>query len=359
MSNLKIIAKKLEDLHTHMRFEKSKKYFNGIMDDQMKKNPYYEGSDEEYNSVVVPFWKQFGMKPDKKWFQYYGYLKQEFDPHFIPDDFFYIDLYRYFNDIRYDQFLQNKLYIPEFLYDVKKPVIVFKHMGKFFATEDDKLLTKEEAIEEFLKHDSLIIKPTEFNQGKGVKKLNISENREESLKILNEYIENGDFVLQEIIKQSEQMNSFNDTSINTIRIMTLILNNDIKILSSVLRIGSKGSIVDNYYHGGKERPINKENGYLRDYYFQRDLLVRVDDNNEPLKEELLKGYDKAVEITRLHSRFPHIRLIGWDIAIDENYEPIVIELNAYVGDNQRDDGPTFTKYTAQVLEEYVNAKKKI
>lgn len=353
---MKRLINKIENLHTYIRFEKSKREFNKSMDENMKKHPYYEGSDEEYNNVVVPFWSKFGMKPKKKWFQYYGYLGQKFDPRFIPDDFFYTDLYRFLNDIRYDQFLQNKLYLPTFLPDVKRPKIVVKHMGKFFINEKDEILTHNEALDELLKYDRLIMKPSVLKQGKGVKILDFENNREEALKDLRQYVRNGDFVVQELIKQSEQMNSFNDTSVNTIRIVSLILDNKVEILSSVLRIGSKGSVVDNYYHGGKERPIEKETGYLRDYLFQKDELFRVDDNQKPLERELLKGYDKASKLVSLHSRFPHIRLIGWDFAIDENYEPVVIEINAYVGDNQRDDGPTFTKFTEKVLTEYVNYK---
>lgn len=352
------LLKKIDELQTYLRFKKSGQTTVKEMNQKMKDHQIYEGSDEEYRKVVLPFWEKYGMKPEKKWYQYNGLLEKKFDPCIIPDNFLYTDLYRFLNDIRYDQFLQNKLYLPIFLHDVKKPHTVIKHVSNFFVNDKDELITKQEAVDEAVKYGQLIIKPSSSSQGNGVKKLDFILDKNKALKDLDRYIDSGDFLLQEVLKQSEQMNSFNDTSINTIRIITLIVNNKVEILSSVLRVGSKGSLVDNYAFGGKSRPIDKETGYLRDFFFQREEMFTVDENGNPLKKEFLKGYDKAAKLTKLHSRFPHIRLIGWDFAIDENYEPVIIELNAYVGDNQREDGPAFGKFTETILNEYIDYKNK-
>ena len=53
-------------------------------------------------------------------------------------------------------------------------------------------------------------------------------------------------------------------------------------------------------------------------------------------------------------RFPHFRLIGWDIAIDENDEPLIIEANLTMSSLDVIEtvcGPVFGEYTEQVLHE--------
>ena len=49
-------------------------------------------------------------------------------------------------------------------------------------------------------------------------------------------------------------------------------------------------------------------------------------------------------------------MIGWDFAIDQDYEPVFIEYNGYVGENQREDGPAFNKFTEKVLDYYYDKK---
>jgi D-alanine-D-alanine ligase-like ATP-grasp enzyme len=48
----------------------------------------------------------------------------------------------------------------------------------------------------------------------------------------------------------------------------------------------------------------------------------------------------------------HFKLIGWDMAVDENNEPVFIEYNTFPGANQLTNGPAFGDLTEKVLEEY-------
>ena len=60
-------------------------------------------------------------------------------------------------------------------------------------------------------------------------------------------------------------------------------------------------------------------------------------------------------------RFPHFRLIGWDIAVGKDSEPIIIEANLTMSSIDVIEticGPLFGEYTEQVLEEIFLKKKK-
>lgn len=349
---------KLVRLQEKLRIIKLKNKERSYLKYKMGKNGYYEGSDEEYNKVVVPFWSKYGMKPDKKWFQYSGYKKQKFDPYMIPDDFYYAELNRFLNDSRYDEFLDNKIYFEYFLPEAKKANTIIKYAHGFYRTKQDKLVSKREAINILKKYGKIIIKPSDKMKGIGIDLIDFSSDEEKAILKFEEKVKGGDFVAQELIKQSEQMNKLNPSSVNTIRPMTFIINNEVVVLSKILRIGAEGALVDNYSSGGKSRPIDDE-GYLEDYEFVNDRKVDFDVNGNKIQKEKLIGYEKVELLAKqYHKKFPHLRIIGWDFAIDENYEPVLIELNGYVGDNQREDGHgTFGKYTEQVLNEYFENKK--
>ena len=60
---------------------------------------------------------------------------------------------------------------------------------------------------------------------------------------------NGDYVIQEVLKQSNITSKFNPTSLNTFRISTLLLNGEFSVLTAMLRFGKEGSIVDKPFPG--------------------------------------------------------------------------------------------------------------
>ena len=62
-----------------------------------------------------------------------------------------------------------------------------------------------------------------------------------------------------------------------------------------------------------------------------------------------------MELVKLGAmRLPHFRLIGWDVAIDSNNEPLIIEANLTMSGLdviETINGPLFGEYTDKVLEE--------
>ena len=71
------------------------------------------------------------------------------------------------------------------------------------------------------------------------------------LKNVLEKIKTGFYILQRSVHQSEKMNEINPKSINTLRIVTVNSNGKIKVLSSLLRVGtSETGNVDNWAAGG-------------------------------------------------------------------------------------------------------------
>ena len=128
------------------------------------------------------------------------------------------------------------------------------------------------------------------------------------------------------------------------------------MLSSFIRFGAEGSRLDNIHSGGYACGID-ENGRLRETAC--DIAGTIIDHRPQgkcLNEIKVPNYDECVElVTDLSRRLVVMsRLLAWDIAIDENGNPIVIEYspsNAGSNYHQLCNGPIFGDMTEDVLKE--------
>ena len=176
--------------------------------------------------------------------------------------------------------------------------------------------------------------------------------------ILMQYDKN--YIVQELVKQNEDLNKIHSKSINTIRVISLLRNGEVIILSSVLRMGMNDSRVDNFSSGGVACGID-ENGCLKKYAYNKKG-EKFEEHHPGFKFEgyEIKGYEKIIEIVKeQHKRFGHFKLISWDFAINENYEPVFIEFNLKRGSvrlHQMCNGPIFGDLTDEILEEVFKNK---
>ena len=139
------------------------------------------------------------------------------------------------------------------------------------------------------------------------------------------------FIIQETLQQSSEISTFNPTSVNTLRIATYrsVKDNEVHILSSVIRIGNAGSVVDNLHSGGKMVRIN-ENGtlanYCSDQYGRR--TNRHNGIDFSIENHIIPNYDKVKAFAReVSSKILHARLVQLDIMLDQNNQPKLIEFN--------------------------------
>ncbi|MDM1457288.1 hypothetical protein HX025_11600 [Myroides odoratimimus] len=206
-------------------------------------------------------------------------------------------------------------------------------------------------------NEVLVLKPTiDSNSGKGVKILNTSElNLDSLLVLLSEYKEN--YILQEGITQSSYLSQFNKDSVNTIRLMGYrsVKDNVMRFPNAVLRIGKKGSKLDNSAMGGMFCGIDskgKLGKFVVDYYGNKEDVfneVNFKDN-----EYVIPNYDKVIEMAKeIGENVYHSRLVAYDIAIDNFGNPLLIEINvgkfsAYFYQFTSDG--VFGEYTEEVLE---------
>lgn len=163
-----------------------------------------------------------------------------------------------------------------------------------------------------------------------------------------------DFNIQKRLEQSATLKKLNESSLNTLRIYTYrTLAGEYVLLVSVVRFGGKGAFNDNASTGGGFCHVY-DDGSLD----QRVLRYHTLDK-PTLKEFLgfesltIPNYDRVMKfVFDLHRRLPYFDLVGWNIALDVNNEPVFIEMNltAESGFAQMNGGPLFGKYLDEVME---------
>lgn len=189
--------------------------------------------------------------------------------------------------------------------------------------------TDSQKIKDFIKAQGIIFaKPNRGHQGKGVIKIKADDNTAIE-ELLNDCKKNA-YVVEGAIEQIPEIAAINPSSINTVRAYTLLKKNgETEILGIMLRVGRKGSHVDNWGSGGVGYDFDVETGvcvgYGRDkknnpYIFHPDSNVQMVGFRLPDFENLKKT---IIELTH---KVPEARFVGWDIAITPNgYE--LVEMN--------------------------------
>ncbi len=169
-------------------------------------------------------------------------------------------------------------------------------------------------------------------------------------------------VLQEILEQHEDVKRLHPSSINTSRIVTVNTGSGVNVVSTFLRIGNGGNVVDNIAKGNIYVPIDRKTGKLGKL---------GQSNNEPLvfyshpqTNIVFDGYQlpyfqEALELCKkLHYQLPYFFILGWDIAFTPN-GPVVIESNNIhqVVDEQEFEGALKKQFDVYIKEFMKNKQR--
>lgn len=316
-------------------------------------NGGYNGTRKEFNEVVVPYWKRFGITPKKYWYDLFCNGQEKYDPRYIPDSLWYTTFLPYFNNSFFREAYDDKGYYDVIFSDLKRPNIIARKMATHFYDGNMNLITLDEAIDLCIAAGTWVIKGSTnsgcgrdvsfYDCGQGDDKQNIE-------RLFNNFEDN--FVIQEIVKQHPDLARLHEKSLNTIRVQSFFFKDEVHILTALLRIGGGDSRVDNVSAGGFGCPVLPD-GTLKDKAVNRKSeWVDTLPNGIKLKDVKIPNFDAVVDaIKTKHKKLPYFSVLGWDFAIDENGEPVFIELNIQQEQNQISCGPTFGDLTEQVLQD--------
>lgn len=151
---------------------------------------------------------------------------------------------------------------------------------------------------------------------------------------LKDVLKDQPLLFESLIVQNKQFASFNNSSVNTIRMMTALYpDNTVKLFAAFLKIGRDGSDVDNAGGGGNvDCAVDITTGELHnvvEFNSWNDVrkITHHPDSNTLLEGVRIEGWNEIVKMVNdYQARLPQLKTIGWDIAVTEN-GPTVIEIN--------------------------------
>ena len=305
---------------------------------------------------------------DKNWkgwssisYEFYKAYGLEFNPQIVPND--YYDFAEHVLNLRWSAlFLQHKCNLKYIIPERNRPKTILQKIDGHYVLEDNYEITLKEA-EELLEAKNNFICKVAFGSGggRGVHKVCLSD--ESNLDdFLTQLFKPEDLIFQEIIEQDDFMSSLNPDSVNTFRLLTLNINGKCTILSSFVRMGAKGSFIDNLCSGGGALVGLNQDGSLNDFGIRKDYSKCYETPTGLLfKGMKIPSYWNGIKekVIGFHQHIPYANLIGWDITIDKNGDPIVIEINldsAEIEAHQIFNGPIFGERLEEV-KQYIEKKK--
>lgn len=180
------------------------------------------------------------------------------------------------------------------------------------------------------KLDKFIVKPSAGSHGKGISFIHVNEIKD--LKKLYEDLKEEGALLEEVISQHEEMSEFNPTSVNTLRVVTLLCpDNKVRVMTANLRMGNGKRYADNFHHNGIASLLDVETGIVITMGIDRDFNRYI---LHPYSGKQIIGFqvpywENVVEKCKQAAKvMPTVGYVGWDVAIGSKGKIYIIEGNA-------------------------------
>lgn len=298
-------------------------------------------------------------KGSPDWIRILVALTKEFKYGYLPEDFLINRLIPWLNPPGMTWWVVDKGNLEIIFKDDAVPVLLTFDAGALRTNKLDLVSIQnidllKNVVNNILEdYNEVCLKFLGSSQGRNVYFLN---NLEDILQI----IKSGQrFVIQKCVNQHKDLAIFNQSSVNTVRIISLQWNGSIRILSSYLRTGSRGRRVDNIHSGGIGIGVDLQSHSLFAEGWGNNYNKH---NNHPDTGIIFNGnkvpsMDKAIEVVvRAHSRIPVSQFLGWDIAIDTNGKPLIVEVNSHPNSLRAQviNGPLFQSHTDEILHSWFN-----
>lgn len=130
------------------------------------------------------------------------------------------------------------------------------------------------------------------------------------------------------------MASLNPSSVNTIRVYSVVFESEVFITGATLRIGNGDKPIDNYSAGGLAAEVDIETGLvISPVVSQFGEKYGIHPNTgTPVIGFRIPGWETVKAfVKKAHSKIGELRYIGWDVVVCNDGEIKLIEANTCAG----------------------------
>ena len=296
-------------------------------------------SKEEKEEIRSYYEEHLGNAVNPRWHQYYYSINGCFTPKYVPLGLYYADILPLMNDRSVTKAYADKNFTERLFPDVLQPKSIVKNINGFYY-EGMKVISEERALNICSNlSDAIIKQAVESAQGKSVIRFSSVQGKTDSdncsvKELFKKYKKN--FIVQQAVIQHPELSRLNPTSLNTVRLTTFRRENEVVVLTSLLRMGRKSPA-----YGINPTGVYEEN----------DFGLKYDGVVVPLFQQIVD------EAKSMHMTLPYTRIIGWDFTVNDNNEVVLIELNLHSPGVYQLIGPALGNYTDEILEMVRQSKK--
>ncbi|WP_066190759.1 sugar-transfer associated ATP-grasp domain-containing protein [Gracilibacillus timonensis] len=294
----------------NLRLYKKKK--NGVKLKQLNRNQKHD---------IKDFWKKYGKRVNPNWTAYFSFGNDYFDPRYIPESLYY-------GEIAQKLYVQgmgglHHKNVQEQLFDSKQPKTIVRKINNFISDREHNPISLDYAIQLCKEEKEVIIKPsTGTYGGKGIMFWKAGD--QES--ILKDILTSFDQVIaQEVVESHQFMKNITTSTINTLRVVTLLVEGEPVLLSTLLRMGKEGSRLDGVSTGGVIAVVNTS-GFLEESAVQLDQTIRKQhDSGFIFKDKKIPSYKKWV-FTKIYGCQPRANMVISPVKCKNTRNPAIVKV---------------------------------
>ena len=304
---------------------------------------------------AAEYWGKYTKHFSPLWHEYFTAKNGRFDVRYIPEDILFTEIEPRINDARSDYGIDDKNLYKMYFPEIKHPYAVFRKIAGIYHDDDYNIISREKAIQNCVDCGDIILKPCKIRGlGGGINFWNKSDGVEKLTAMIDEM--GDDINAQEIIKLHPALAKMNPSSCNRVRIMTYSNNEEIIDVFSMFSIGVGETA--RMEHGGVNTVIGPDGKLLKYGKDSSANIIEAHPNGIKFDGYTIPSYDKMLDVCKkMHRKMSSFRLISWDLTLDENADPVFIEMNLHWGgimSYQTLVGPLFGDKTDKILDEIMS-----
>ena len=268
----------------------------------------------EDKRAIYDYWKRYGLKPKLDDYRLYADRGLKPEPGLISTEIWTGVIEPNHNALKYCGAFTDKNYFDLVLGRENTLDTVVRCISGSLLDGGYRPVTAQQAADLLTDGTDYILKPTiESGGGRDVSK-----------------ISGADMDVEQIERaRADFLKSFNPTSVQSVRVVSVFLDGKVDILCASMRMGKAGSVVDNFVSGGYAVSIDVASGTIGDKLVDHDMKVYTakEAGMKRVGERIPFWEDAKQLVCDLHPRLSHFGIISWDVTLDESGTPKIIEYN--------------------------------
>lgn len=289
-------------------------------------------------------WSQFGLKAKPTQYRVFTHYIDN-DINIVPEDICHDFIEVILNPPRFRGYYADKNVFDKLFPMGYMPRTILRKMNGIYYDKDYHLITMtDQRLVDILANsgtDRIVIKPSV--DGMSGREVRVFEKTTESFSgwrdvNTKQYLDliyinknyGSNFIVQEAMQQSDFISKFNPSSINTLRLAVYRSVSDDKchVIGAIMRIGGRGSVVDNAHAGGCYVGIHPDGSFCHEVCNQYGQKQSTFNDIDFTKDYQYPNWNEVIEFAKsVGKQVLHHRLLALDIVLDKNDNPHLIEFN--------------------------------